>query len=341
MRSVVRLLWLLTVALVLVACTNPLESLLATPPAKVNEYVLSKTELDDRVSRIEIGLRKNPNVTQMPSKGELDDYVIEQFVVQHVIMGLATEKGITADKAAVDKQVEDFRTAVSQSGSEEFDVVISDQLGFENATDPDFLSFVEYFVIQGKLAETLVDEASVRAEIQAELEEQAKSTELQARVQHILVDDEATAVRVIDLLKEGKEFGTLAAEYSTDPGSKDNEGIYEWTGRGYYVAEFDTAVFDDLKVGEYTQTPVKTEFGYHVIKVLGREERSLLDPETIPSEIETRLPSMLEQRRYEALQKLIEDERTKGVTEERIVVQPTTVVASPTAGIELEPTPAP
>lgn len=341
MRLLLRSLLLLSLAVALVACTNPLETWFAAPPAKVNDYVLSRTELDDRVSRIEIGLRKNPNVTQMPSKAELDDYVIEQFVVQHVIMGLAADKGITADKAAVDKQLEDFRTAVSQSGSDEFDVVISDQLGYENATDPDFLSFVEYFVLQTKLAATLVDEATVRAEIQADLEEQSKSKELQARVQHILVEDEATAVRVIELLKEGQEFGTLAAEYSTDPGSKDNEGIYEWTGRGYYVAEFDKAVFDDLKVGEYTQTPVKTDFGFHVIKLLGREERSLLDPSTIPNEIETRLPSLLDQRRYEALQVLIDEERTKGVTEERIVVQPTAVVAVPTAGIELEPTPAP
>lgn len=341
MRSLLRSLVLLSLAVVLVACTNPLETWFADPPAKVNDYVLSKTELDDRVGRIEIGLRKNPNVTQMPSKEELGDYVIEQFVVQHIIMSLATEKGITADKAAVDKQLEDFRTAVSQSGTDEFDVVISDQLGYENATDPDFVSFVEYFVIQGKLAETLVDESTVRAQIQAELEEQSKSTELQARVQHILVSDEETALRVVDLIKEGKEFGTLAAEFSTDPGSKDNEGIYEWTGRGYYVAEFDTAVFDDLKVGEYTQTPVKTDFGYHVIKLLGREERSLLDPATIPDEIEVRLPSMLEQRRYEALQVLIDEERAKGVTEERILIQPTTVVAIPTAGIELEPTPVP
>ena len=341
MRLLLRSLLLLSLAVALVACTNPLETWFATPPAKVNDYVLSRTELDDRVSRIEIGLRKNPNVTQMPSKAELDDYVIEQFVVQHVIMSLATDKGITADKAAVDKQLEDFRTAVSQSGSDEFDVVISDQLGYENATDPDFLGFVEYFVLQGKLAETLVDESVVRAEIQADLEEQSKSKELQARVQHILVEDEATAVRVVELLKEGKEFGTLAAEFSTDPGSKDNEGIYEWTGRGYYVAEFDKAVFDDLKVGEYTQTPVKTDFGYHVIKVLGREERSLLDPATIPNEIEVRLPSLLDQRRYEALQVMVDEERAKGVTEERIVVQPTAVVAVPTSGIELEPTPAP
>lgn len=341
MRLLLRSLMLLALAVALVACTNPLDTWFAAPPAKVNDYVLSRSELDDRVSRIEIGLRKNPNVTQMPSKAELDDYVIEQFVVQHVIMGLAADRGITADKATVDKQLEDFRTAVSQSGSDEFDVVISDQLGYENATDPDFVSFVEYFVIQGKLAETLVDEATVRAQIQADLEEQSQSTELQARVQHILVEEEDTALRVIELLKEGQEFGTLAAEFSTDPGSKDNEGIYEWTGRGYYVAEFDNAVFDDIKVGEYTQTPVKTDFGYHVIKVLGREERPLLDPANIPGEIEVRLPSLLEQRRYEALQVLIDDERAKGVTEERIVVQPTAVVAIPTAGIELEPTPAP
>lgn len=341
MRLFIRFMLLLMVGASLVACTNPLESLLTPPPAKVNDVVLSRTELNDRVSRIEVGLRKNPNVTQMPSTGELEDYVIEQFVTQNVIMNLAAAKNITTDQAAVDKQLEDFRTAVSQSGSDDFDVVISDQLGYENAADPDFIEFVKYFVIQLKLAETLVDEDTVRAEIKADLDEQAKSTELQARVQHILVDDEDTALRVIELLNEGQAFGTLAAEYSTDPGSKDNEGIYEWTGRGYYVTEFDNAVFDDIKVGEYTQTPVKTDFGYHVIKVLGREERPLLDPATIPDEIEVRLPSLLEQRRYEALQGLIDEERAKGVADESIVVQPTTVVLEPTVGIELEPTPAP
>jgi hypothetical protein len=57
--------------------------------------------------------------------------------------------------------------------------------------------------------------------------------------------------------------------------------------------------------------------------------------------MDVRLPSLLDQRRYEALQVLIDEERTKGVTEERIVVQPTAVVAIPPSGIELEPTPAP
>ncbi len=64
----------------------------------------------------------------------------------------------------------------------------------------------------------------------------------------------------------GEDFATLAREFSEDPGSKDQGGDLGWQKRGVFIPEFDKAIFDDLKKGEITPTPVKTQFGYHIIK---------------------------------------------------------------------------
>lgn len=94
---------------------------------------------------------------------------------------------------------------------------------------------------------------------------------------HILVDSEEKANEVRTRYQAGESFCKLASEFSTDTGSKDSCGDLGWFSKGRMVAEFEDAAFK-LNVGEISK-PVKSQFGYHVILSLGKEDRALSDSE--------------------------------------------------------------
>lgn len=328
MRLLLRTAVVALFALALVACANPVTDLFDAPVAKVGSYTLRTKEANLRVDRLEVGMRKNPDIQQMPTRAELTNLVTEQYVVQHVLMNLAAEAGIKVTPAEIDAQVEEFRTAVKQSGQAELDVVIRDQLGYEGEKDQAFRDFCTYFIMQKHYAETLVTTDTVKSELTAQLTEQSKSTELQAHAAHILVTEEISATNVLQRLDAGEDFGALAKELSQDPGSKENGGDLGWVGKGNFVPEFEKAIFDDLTVGATTKTPVKTDYGYHIIKLLERGQKPLVDPAKIDEIVASQLESTLQQKRYDAVTTKIEEARTKGVADQTIVVAPTQVVGT-------------
>lgn len=104
-----------------------------------------------------------------------------------------------------------------------------------------------------------------------------KAEEVNARHILIPVTDAASdaaarnTLRTIqDRLDNGDDFAVLAADYSADPGSKDNGGNLGWQDPANYVPSFQQAV-RSLPIGEISQ-PVRTQFGYHIIQVLERRE---------------------------------------------------------------------
>ncbi len=108
-----------------------------------------------------------------------------------------------------------------------------------------------------------VTDADVKARYDKEVAALPKQEEVHAR--HILVKTEDEAKDVIKQLDAGKDFAELAKEKSTDP-NKDDGGDLGYFTRGRMVKEFEDAAFS-LEKGTYSKTPVKTDFGYHVIKV--------------------------------------------------------------------------
>ncbi|WP_374433568.1 peptidylprolyl isomerase [Inhella sp.] len=85
------------------------------------------------------------------------------------------------------------------------------------------------------------------------------------RARHILVETEAEAVDLIKQLNGGAKFEDLAAK-SKDPGSAARGGDLDWANASAYVPEFSQAMMA-LKKGEMTQNPVKSQFGYHIIRL--------------------------------------------------------------------------
>ncbi|HTS94121.1 MAG TPA: peptidylprolyl isomerase [Stellaceae bacterium] len=86
---------------------------------------------------------------------------------------------------------------------------------------------------------------------------------------HILVKTEDEAKAIIAQLKAGADFQTLAKDKSIDPSAKQTGGDLDWFVKEEMVPEFSEAAFK-LQKGQYTETPVKTQFGYHVILVVDR-----------------------------------------------------------------------
>lgn len=83
---------------------------------------------------------------------------------------------------------------------------------------------------------------------------------------HILVTTEAEAKAIIAQLKKGGKFEVIAKKSSKDPGSGANGGDLDWANPKSYVKEFSDALAA-LKKGQTTDTPVKTQFGYHIIRL--------------------------------------------------------------------------
>ncbi|MCX8001044.1 MAG: peptidylprolyl isomerase [Anoxybacillus mongoliensis] len=95
------------------------------------------------------------------------------------------------------------------------------------------------------------------------------------KASHILVDDEKTAKEIKVKLEKGEDFAKLAKEYSKDTGSAQKGGDLGWFGPGKMVEEFEKAAYA-LNVGEISD-PVKTQFGYHIIKVTDKEKKKSFD----------------------------------------------------------------
>jgi len=105
------------------------------------------------------------------------------------------------------------------------------------------------------------------AEIKAMYDKaKAGPVEPEYRARHILVKTEAEAKKIIADLGKKAKFEDLAKKQSLDSGSAKNGGALDWADRRTFVPEFSDALAG-LKKGETTKTPVKTQFGYHVIRV--------------------------------------------------------------------------
>jgi peptidyl-prolyl cis-trans isomerase C len=121
-------------------------------------------------------------------------------------------------------------------------------------------------LIQALMRDELKKNPVTDAQVQAEYDKQKDAAGgKEYRVRHILVEKEDEAKGIIDKLKKGEKFEDLA-KVSKDPGSAAKGGELDWAGPDSYVKPFSEAM-TKLEKGKYTEAPVQSQFGWHVIRL--------------------------------------------------------------------------
>ncbi len=147
------------------------------------------------------------------------------------------------------------------------------------------------------IADTPVTDAEVQAEYDAQVAAMPKAGGTEYNASHILVDSKATADSIIAELKKGGDFAKLAKEKSKD-GSKDNGGNLGWFTPETMVKPFSDAVVA-LQKGKYTETPVESQFGWHVILLNDSRAGSPPPPPPALADVRDQVVQLVQRKRLQ------------------------------------------
>ena len=279
--------------------------------ATVNGEKITVDELNQQVEQLK---KQYPTMfTGTDGEGRLLDFkqrLLDNLINQKLIEQAAKDKGIDVTSADVQKQIAtlkkgfkddtQFQAALKSAGL--------DEAGLEQQ--------VREQLIQQKLIDKLSSDATTVTadDITAYYDANKSQFEQKAakRASHILFKpaDEATAKKVLAEVLAGGDFAAAAKKYSQDPGSAANGGDLGWPTTPY-VTEFQAAL-DKLNVGQMTTTLVKSQYGWHIIKVT--DERAALT-KTLEQAKAQIVQIITQQRKADAYQKFLDSLRKKAKIE--------------------------
>ena len=218
--------------------------------AKVGNATITQADLERELKTL-------PEFARKLFEGrEGKEKFLEELIKKELLYQEALKKGLDKDSEYL-KKVEDFKklTLISQLLEKEIETKAK-------VTDQDVKDYYE------KHKDELTSVSQIKAS-------------------HILVKTEDEAKKILERLKKGEDFATLAKKYSIDTGSAKNGGDLGFFSPGQMVPEFEAAA-SKLKKGEISQ-PIKTKFGYHIIKVADKKMGKPLEFDKIKNAIFQRL----------------------------------------------------
>jgi peptidyl-prolyl cis-trans isomerase C len=199
-----------------------------------------------------------------------------------IAQNIATVNGKPVPKARMETLIQQVTKSGQQQRSPELEAQVKDEVvrreifmqAAEKAGIPqsgDYKAQMELarqmLLIRGLMEDFKAKNPVADAEAQAEYDKfKAANTGSEYRARHILVDKEEDAKALIAQIKGGASFEELAKKNSKDTGSAQNGGDLDFANPNNFVPEFSKAM-TALQKGEMTQEPVKSQFGYHIIKL--------------------------------------------------------------------------
>jgi peptidyl-prolyl cis-trans isomerase C/foldase protein PrsA len=195
----------------------------------------------------------------------------DNLVLQKLIRQDAEKNGIKLDTKEVDEYlnyIKESRNSTDKEGYKKF-------LEETKFTEKGLREYLETQQLNSKLADKVTARISA-GEKEANQYYDKNKAEFKdpggIQIYHILVKDEKTARGIIDKLNNGGDFSALAKEFSIDTSNKDQGGDLGLVNEDtQFVTEFKTAALA-LQPGEYTKEPVKSQYGYHIIKSGDKKE---------------------------------------------------------------------
>ncbi|MBN6888083.1 peptidylprolyl isomerase [Cytobacillus horneckiae] len=227
--------------------------------ATVNGEKISKSELDDALS------------------SQYGSTVLDTLISDEIIRQEMKKENIKVSDKEIAEEMEAYMDTFG--GEDTFNEVLKNSGVDVSIIEKNIMTYLaSKKILEPKIE--ITDE-----EIQTYFDENKDSFDKEEEVEasHILVDDEKTAKEVVKKIEQDEDFAELAKEYSTDTATKDNGGELGFFAKGDMVKEFEEKAFG-MENGDISE-PVKTEYGYHIIKVTDKQEPKKAELEEVKDEI--------------------------------------------------------
>lgn len=243
--------------------------ILNVPVAKVNGLSVSYSRyVEDLNTLKKYYSANNEGVTSPSSEEEISDQVLSRLIVNAMVKDLARQYGI----AVSNQEVDDIKGQLLANYSSEEEALkeLKDQYGWDLATYLD--KVVKPILLEQKVATAFAEGKLGDLGKGYESGEEIKARHILFKVTDKDEDEKVKkqAEEVLQRAKNGEDFAALAKEFGSDA-SKDQGGDLGWFGKGVMVPEFEAAAFA-LQSGQISNELVKTQFGYHIIKVDEKRE---------------------------------------------------------------------
>lgn len=276
-------------------------TLAAIVSSEYGSDTLTTAEFREQIAR---GKQAFPQIEGNPEQErELRRTIVEQFAMVHALEGEVSEQGLQVDSAALEEQISQIRSRFETE--EAFEQALSEQEMTEERLRESLKGQMEQVSWQENIADNVPQPST--EEIESYRDEQAE----QVRVQHILFFSpspdsaiEARAEAVLDSAKAGEvPFEELARRHSDD-GTAAQGGDLDFFSRGDMVEPFSDAAFALSDSGDVADSVVRTQFGYHVIRLTGRRTGEKMDAERAKD-------ALLRSRQQDAIMEAVDRLRTK------------------------------